>query len=240
MPRCWVGIGSNQGDARAVFDAAWQELDRSGCIRTDTRSGIYQTEPVGQDAGGIFSNAAISLSTTLAPLDLLDALQDIESDLGRTRTTRWGPRPIDLDLLFIDQLILNEPRLTIPHPAAWYRRFVLDPLVEIAPSLRHPVLKQTCAQLLQRLLQRPLLIACPNPDLPEFAALRARFPEVEFVSAASNLASVGIRFDPSEPVVTGNRSIAVADLTSNPGNLQQRVYDFLTAVFDQPRRISDW
>src|SRR5690349_832055 len=105
MPDCWIGIGANIGDARAAFDAVWQSLGKHSAIHLRSRSGLYQTTPVGQQAGGLFTNAAVSLTTSLAPLELLGLLQQVESDLGRTRDLRWGPRPIDLDLLLFDQLV---------------------------------------------------------------------------------------------------------------------------------------
>jgi len=86
-------------------------------------------------------------------------VQSIEADLGRARPFRWAPRPIDLDLLFYDSEIIDLPRLKVPHPAAWYRRFVLDPLVEIAPRFVHPEKLADIEALRQRLLGRPLVVA---------------------------------------------------------------------------------
>ena len=246
MSDSWIGIGANQGDARAAFDAAWSELGQHSAIQRRERSGIYQTNPVGAHAGGEFFNAVFSLTTTLPPLELLDLLQAVETGLGRTRDLRWGPRPIDLDLLFVDQLVLNDRRLTLPHPAAWYRRFVIDPLAEVAPALSHPLLHETVAQLHARLTTRPLIVACQDSALSSIAAqqacLQSRFPDVQLVRAGSNadLASVGIRLHADDPVGPRWHGVPVADLTTTPGDPVQRVIDFLTSVIDEPRRVGDW
>jgi 2-amino-4-hydroxy-6-hydroxymethyldihydropteridine diphosphokinase len=104
-------------------------------------------------------NAAAELETSLAPLKLLDKLQAVEGDLGRTRSRHWGPRTLDLDLVFWESQIINLPRLVVPHPAAWYRRFVLDPLAEVAPRLVHPVKLVDICTLRERLLARPLRVS---------------------------------------------------------------------------------
>lgn len=116
-------------------------------------SGFYVTEPVGYLAQPNFINAAALLETDLAPLALLHGLQSIECAMGRDRSTAppKGPRIIDLDLLLYGNLVLDDPELTLPHPAMHERRFVLDPLAEIAPGLVHPVAKTTIADLLRKL-----------------------------------------------------------------------------------------
>jgi 2-amino-4-hydroxy-6-hydroxymethyldihydropteridine diphosphokinase len=120
---------------------------------------FHETAAVGDQAGSRFLNAAAELETDLAPLELLDRLQAIELELGRARETRWGPRTLDLDLVFYGSQIIESPRLVVPHPAAWYRRFVLDPLTEIAPRFVHPVKLIEVAALRDRLLARPLRVS---------------------------------------------------------------------------------
>lgn len=242
MSDAWIGIGANLGEPRAAFDTVWQELHHHPDIRLRQRSGIYHTSPVGMHAGSTFSNAVFSLSTTLRPLELLDLLQSIETGLGRTRDVRWGPRPIDLDLLFIGEQVLNDPRLTLPHPAAWYRRFVLDPLFELAPGLRHPVLGLTIAELRELLAARPLFIQCQDPVINALSTgFQAKFPDVRIVAAELNSpATIGIRLSRDELHGESWRGIPVADLSTTPGDAFRRVSDFLTSVIDEPRRISDW
>lgn len=248
MSQCWIGLGANLGNAKAAFDAAWVLLCDHPQIEIHQRSGLYRTTPVGADAGEAFLNAVCCVSTTLAPLELLDLLQSIELTLGRTREVHWGPRTLDLDLLFVDQKIVCEPRLTVPHPAAWYRRFVIDPLVEIAPSLTHPLLNLTVAELRQRLRHRPLSIAFGKQWTSLVEQLQPevtiRFPSAQLVSLADSRtepnANVRVHLDNTESLGLDWHGAIVADLRSSPGDAARRVIDFLTAVFDDPERMSGW
>ncbi len=248
MPDCWIGLGANLGDGRAAFDAAWSLLRDHPQIEVRQRSGLYRTAPIGQAAGGEFLNAVCRLTTTLAPLELLHQLQTIESALGRTRDVRWGPRTLDLDLLFVEEQVIDEPRLTVPHPGSWYRRFVVDPLAEIAPTLRHPLLNLTIAELRQRLQRRPLSVAFGAPWAALVEQLR---PEVASRFPDARLVRVDAPHTPSEPDIrvrlnSGDAptptclGAIVADLRASPGDPARRVIDFLTTVFDEPERIGDW
>ena len=248
MSDCWIGLGANLGDGRAAFDAACSLLRDHPQVEVRQRSGLYRTDPVGHAAGGEFLNAVCGISTTLAPLELLDLLQSIESTLGRTREIHWGPRTLDLDLLFVDVQVVDEPRLTVPHPAVSYRRFVVDPLAEIAPTLRHPVVNLTVEELRQRLRIRPLSIAFGAPQAALVEQLRpevaARFPNARLVCVddprASPVADIRVRLDSSDLLVPTYLGAIVADLRASPGDPTRRVIDFLTAVFDEPERIGDW
>ena len=112
---------------------------------------ITETAPVGGPPQGPYLNTVVELATTRAPLPLLHSLQAIERQLGRMPAVqRWGPRPIDLDLLLYDEQVLQDPLLCIPHPRMHERRFVLEPLAQLAPEVIHPVLQQSIAELLER------------------------------------------------------------------------------------------
>lgn len=239
MTVSWIGIGANLGDARSVFAAAWDELGQHPQIQLGHHSGLYLTTAIGSQAGGMFTNAVFCLTTTLPPLELLTQLQSVENHLGRTHDLRWGPRPIDLDLLFTDQIVLQTPRLTLPHPAAWYRRFVLDPLVEVAPSLRHSILNETISQLHARVTRRPLTVACFDSEVVH--RLRS-LPAGIFIDDAASSASADIVIRLHEPELAGAtwNGIPVADLTATPGDPIQRVTDFLNSISDEPERTSDW
>src|SRR5262249_22225441 len=129
-------------------DRAIQALQNHADIEVTQISSYYETEPIGGPPDQPdFLNAVIEAETNLSPQELLDALRDIERDLGRVRRERYGPRTIDLDLLLYGDQVLNQPDLTIPHPRMHERGFVLEPLTEIAPQALHPILGKTAAQL---------------------------------------------------------------------------------------------
>jgi 2-amino-4-hydroxy-6-hydroxymethyldihydropteridine diphosphokinase len=158
MSRCCLGLGGNLGDVSRTFSRAVVELkDRAGAILAVSH--VFRTVPVGTSAGAAYLNAAAVIETKLAPEPLLDCLQRIESQLGRTRDVRWGPRTIDLDLLLYEDVVLHDDRLDVPHPGCLYRRFVLDPLSEIAGDWRHPETGLTVGEMRSRLLRRPLPVA---------------------------------------------------------------------------------
>jgi 2-amino-4-hydroxy-6-hydroxymethyldihydropteridine diphosphokinase len=151
MPIAYIALGSNLGDREAILAAA---TDRLSCLgRVVARSSVYETEPVGYRDQPAFLNAALALETELEPLPLLHALLSIERELGRDRSSGLpkGPRTLDLDLLLLGDAIVAGEELTLPHPALAKRRFVLTPLAQIAPHLRHPQLKQTMTDLLAQL-----------------------------------------------------------------------------------------
>lgn len=186
MTTSLISMGGNLGNVAQTIDEALETLQRTAGIDVFKSSSLHRTKPVGADAGAEFVNAAAMLETSLTAHELLDRLLAIEAELGRVRTIHWGPRTLDLDLiLFGDEIINDPPRLRVPHPACWYRRFVLDPLTEIAPQFVHPEKRVSVAKLQQRLLARPLaigivgdsaevtaLIALMQPDFPH-ATLRS-------------------------------------------------------------------
>ena len=114
-------------------------------------SGFYETEPWGFQSDNTFLNAALQLETSLSPLELLKATQQIEVEMGRTQKSNgtYHDRIIDIDILLYDDLILQTPELTLPHPLMQDRRFVMEPLLEIAPNVVHPVFKKTVVSLMR-------------------------------------------------------------------------------------------
>ena len=145
----YIGLGSNLGDRKALLDFAVAALTRLPGIRVQAVSSYFATDPVGGPSGqGPFLNAAAALETTLDPDALLDVLHSIEAQAGRVRSVRWCERTLDLDVLLFGDQIINTPRLQVPHPRMTLRRFVLEPLAEIAPLVIVPTTGLTSAELL--------------------------------------------------------------------------------------------
>jgi 2-amino-4-hydroxy-6-hydroxymethyldihydropteridine diphosphokinase len=134
--RTVVGLGANLGDRLSTLRLAVTEL--SHCARVEKTSRVYATAPVGGPPQPEFLNAAALVHYEGVPLDLLDKLLSIEAQLGRVRAERWGPRTVDLDLLWIDGLAIDSQRLVVPHPHLHERAFALVPLLEIVPGARDP------------------------------------------------------------------------------------------------------
>lgn len=155
MNECLIALGGNINISEVVFADALAQLKRRSC--TDIRmSRIVTTRPVGADAGEKFLNAAAVLRTNLSAFELLHAMHEVEAIFHRIRTSHWGPRTLDLDLVLVGNQILNSPGLVLPHPAMWYRRFVLEPASEVAADMIHPILNESVRSLFERLNHRPL------------------------------------------------------------------------------------
>ena len=145
----FLSLGSNVGDRMSNLETAIDRLKTLG--KVVAVSSIYESEPVEFTAQSWFLNCALKLDTEKMPRQLLSAVLRIEQGMGRKRQQKKGPRIIDIDILFFGNSIVDDKDLTIPHPAMHERRFVLDPMAEIAPAARHPILKKTVRELLDDL-----------------------------------------------------------------------------------------
>ncbi len=146
MSVVYIGIGSNLGDRKENCLRAIELLQKREIIVTK-RSSLYETEPWGVKDQPLFLNMAIEIETGLNPEELLKILKEIEREVGRERYFKWGPRIIDLDILLFDNIILKTDNIEIPHPLMHERIFVLRPLCEIAPDIKHPLLKVSVSDL---------------------------------------------------------------------------------------------
>ena len=191
-----IGLGGNVGDVADAFADALRSLDARGVTVHDV-SPLYRTQPIGPSAGAPFLNACAVIESSLAPGELLAVLHAAEDVAGRRREHRWSERTLDLDLLLLEDRVIATDALTVPHPGVYYRRFVLDPLADVAAQRVVPPTGDTVSELRDRLQRRPLPVAFSG-GTPE---LRVRLQE--FVAG---------RFTPQQ-TVTCDESDADRDAT---------------------------
>lgn len=145
--RAWLSIGSNMGDKKAYLEEAVKALEEDLDCQVEKVSDFLITEPYGMVEQDEFLNGALQIRTLYTPRELLNRIHEIEAGAGRKRMIHWGPRTLDLDIIFYDDLILDEEDLHIPHVEMHRRNFVLDPMSRIAPWKRHPLLLKTVEEL---------------------------------------------------------------------------------------------
>ncbi len=153
--KVYLGLGSNQGDRALILGKAIKSLEKLGQVTA--QSSLLETKPFGFVSNHLFLNAVVCLDTELSPLELLEATQSIERELGRQHKSKNGAysdRPIDIDILFYGDEIIKDDALTIPHKELHKRLFVLEPLMELAPNLQHPVLKEAINDLKEALISK--------------------------------------------------------------------------------------
>jgi 2-amino-4-hydroxy-6-hydroxymethyldihydropteridine diphosphokinase len=158
-------MGSNLGDRESTLREAilWLGEQPGNLLRSC--SSLYETEPFGNKDQEWFLNCVVRMGTSRGLLDFFQLLQEGEARFGRVRGERWGPRTLDLDLLFFDDTVYSDEKLTVPHPGVAVRRFVLEPLCEVAPDLVHPCLEERVSTLLERLTESSRVVCLGRPPV---------------------------------------------------------------------------
>lgn len=149
--RAFLSLGSNMADREMSLREAICYMENNDAIRILKQSSIIETEPYGMIQQNKFLNAAVEISTLMSPKELLTYCKNLERMAGRVKTEHWGPRPLDMDILFYDNIVIDTQELTIPHIDMHNRMFVLEPMMEIAPYLRHPYMHKTIKEMKEEL-----------------------------------------------------------------------------------------
>lgn len=153
----YIAYGSNLGDSEKIIEDAINKIDKSDCCKVLKRSSNYKSKPYGGIEQPDFVNGAIEIETYLEPLNLLGFLNEIETDFDRKREVHWGPRTLDLDIIFFDDMVISSEALSVPHLEMSKRDFVLKPLEEIAGYKMHPVFNKTVSELLKELDEKYII-----------------------------------------------------------------------------------
>ncbi len=168
MSHIYLSLGTNLGDRPANLQQALSALTRR--VTITAVSNVYETEPWGVADQPAFLNICVAGKTTLLPHELLDFCKAIEAEVGRTPSFKWGPRLIDIDILFYDDMIMKDDTLAIPHPFVDERAFVLAPLADIAPELEHPQTNESVVQMLTAVYTTAVYLL---PNQPTFMGITA-------------------------------------------------------------------
>ncbi|MEZ6041818.1 MAG: 2-amino-4-hydroxy-6-hydroxymethyldihydropteridine diphosphokinase [Planctomycetaceae bacterium] len=197
--QCLIAIGGNVQASKTLPKRAVQLLESSD-LQVLRLSESFITAPVGENAGTEFVNAAAVIQTSLTPFELLGRLHATENQFGRTRDIHWGPRPLDLDLIFYGDQVIERPDLVIPHPAMWYRRFVLDPSIQVAADWAHPVLGVSVQDLHDRLLSRPLIFEyCLHQESQQTDVAQLSVPMENTIQHFLTVGKAELHFQHTEP-----------------------------------------
>ncbi|HBN76986.1 MAG TPA: 2-amino-4-hydroxy-6-hydroxymethyldihydropteridine diphosphokinase [Planctomycetaceae bacterium] len=238
-----IALGGNLGETAQIIQAVLEHLESYEAISILKVSSLYETAPMGAKAGNRFLNGAVLIETSLQPVELLDVCQGIEAGCGRTREIHWGPRTIDLDLIFCDQVVLQSERLVLPHPACWYRRFVLDPLCDVAGEYVHPVFEKTFAELRDRLLVRPLSVDLSwlgktrQEELSSTLRTRFREDQLELImdDECRSCVATWVLFE--HECGLGVREAGGVTEQELPGVFEASMFDVVQAGLDEPKLV---
>lgn len=245
----YIAIGGNLGNVEQTMRQAIVQLGEAENVDVVNCSGLYCTSPIGTQAGETFLNAVVCVQTSLSPEELLSLCHQVENKLGRIRDIHWGPRNIDLDLIAFDDLIIHSTMLSLPHPACWYRRFVLDPMTEIAPEWLHPQRKITVVELLTRLLNRPLILDLSCCD-STFIASAVNILKTAFTSQELSIVTSNEKENPEPPTWKvleqtmpqwqSCEIVSRMDLSNLSAPIEQALIDMIHSAINAPQRIVDF
>ena len=158
----YIGIGSNINNRLHFIETAIKKIDAETTCEVEKISSLYETKPFGNTGQENFINLVILVKTFLDPAALFNFLKQIESEMGRRNSTRWGPREIDLDILFYNDLIYQDPQLTIPHKGIAERDFVLIPMCQISPDFIHPEINKKICDICKAKLEKNIIRKIPQ------------------------------------------------------------------------------
>lgn len=224
MPRALIGLGANLGARADLIERAMSALGESAGVRVECASRLFETRPVGGPPDQPrYLNAAATLDVALAPLDLWRTMAAIETRLGRERTTRWGARTIDLDLLLYDEVVTETPELTLPHPRLATRRFVLEPAAEIAAELRHPAFGWTIGRLYEHLLHAPPMLVVAGSAGGLRSGLAERLRGESFASGAWSFVESELDGAADELLTAAKLIVLVDEATAIGATRRQRL-----------------
>lgn len=187
MVQAVVALGGNLGDVAQTFRSAKDRIEQHDRVQHVTSAPLFHSTAMGADAGESFVNTVWTVETSLSPLELLDVLQCTEREEGRTREIHWGPRTLDLDVIFYGDEKINSPRLNVPHPHFWYRRFVLTPMTCLVPDRIDPQSGLTVRELSDRLQKKPfrLVLGRTSDTTPPLESVAGEFPDIQVSHIAS-------------------------------------------------------
>jgi len=228
-----VAVGGNVGDVEQTIARAKALVAKHECVDRLRSAELYRSVAMGVDAGESFINSAWAFESSLTPLQLLDLLQGVENELGRTREVQWGPRTLDLDLIFYGDQMIDLPRLVVPHPGCWYRRFVLAPVASLVPEFVHPVTGVTIREL-HEMMSRfpfPLGILGEPKNRSTLRVVAREFPRVELreVVRECDIGELGVSigFEFGDGHTTSNDPFWLHVTAEGE---RQFIYDVLTAA----------
>lgn len=242
MVQAVVALGGNLGNVAETFRAAKDRIEQHEGIQHVTCAGLFRSSAMGADAGEPFFNTAWTIETTLSPRELLDLLQCVENESGRTRDIHWGPRTLDLDLIFYGDQRISSPRLTVPHPHYWYRRFVLAPVASLVPDQIDPESQLTVRELSDRVLRNPfrLVLGGTSDAVPSLERVAGEFPDIHVSHVASpgnvsaSLVSLAVWAGHVECDQLPPLWVSVP-----PENAEQSLRDLLTAACTEVVTVAD-